>query len=37
MVYVLFSLPRGVLGRIADNKIIRLDELMAWHFAAEAA
>jgi transposase len=26
-----------VLGRIADHKITRLDELMPWRYAAQAA
>jgi hypothetical protein len=26
-----------VLGRIADHKITRLDELMPWSYAAKAA
>jgi transposase len=26
-----------VLGRIADHKITRIDELLPWHYAATAA
>ena len=26
-----------VLGRIADHKITRIDELLPWHYAAAAA
>jgi len=27
----------GVLGRIADHKITRIDELLPWRYAAQAA
>jgi hypothetical protein len=27
----------SVLGRIADHKITRIDELLPWHYAATAA
>ena len=33
--------PQGrltdILGRIADHKITRIDELLPWHYAASAA